>query len=124
VLAVGLVRRGDGGEPALAADAVARDLGDGVADLVVVLDRVLGLGAGARLAAGAGADAQQRGIEVALLGFGVDFEERRQPPPDHAQRIDVGAVDLLEHGEEAALLVVIVEDELGDVHRDVVPVFG
>ena len=69
------------------------------------------------------ADAQQRGIEVALLGLGVDFEERRQPPPDHAQRIDIGAVDLLEHGEEAALLVVIVEDELGDVHREVVRVF-
>jgi hypothetical protein len=47
----------------------------------------------------------ERGIEVALLGFGVDFEERRQSAPDHAQRIDVGAIDLLEHREKAALLV-------------------
>src|SRR5204862_3275014 len=96
---------------------VPGDLSDGVADLVVVLDRVLGLVVGARLAAGAGADAQQGRIEMSPLGFGVDLEERREPRPDRGERLGVAAIDLLQDREQAALLVVVDEDELGDVHR-------
>src|SRR4051794_36317997 len=47
VVAVGLVRLADGLPPAIGADLVLRGLGDRVADLVVVLDRVLGLARGA-----------------------------------------------------------------------------
>src|ERR1700680_3909314 len=43
VIAVGQDRRADGGEPLVGADLMARDFGDGVPDLVVVVDGIEGL---------------------------------------------------------------------------------
>src|SRR5262249_7868654 len=62
------------------------------------------------------AQPEQLGVEDLLLGGGMDFEERGQPPPYRLQSPGVGAVDLLQDGEEAALLVIVVQDQLGDVH--------
>jgi hypothetical protein len=95
---------------------VARDGRHGIADLVVVPDGVLGFVGRIGFAAGAFADAQQGRVEDPFLGLCVDLQKRRQPRPDRTQGAYVGAVDLIENGELPALLVVIVEDQLRDVH--------
>src|SRR5262249_33296172 len=55
--------------------------------------------------------------EDLLLGRGVQLEEGGQPAPDRGQRRRVGPVDLLQDREQPALLVMVVEDQLGDIHR-------
>jgi hypothetical protein len=72
VVAVGLVRLGDGVISILAADPMARDRGGRVADIVVVGDRVCGLGSGSmppepREAARAGVEERGRTDSVDAL---------------------------------------------------------
>jgi hypothetical protein len=59
---------------------------------------------------------QQYRIEDRLLGRRMQFEERRQPAPNRGQHPGVGAIDLLQDRENPALLVVVVKDQLGNVH--------
>ena len=82
----------------------------------MVLDRVERLVLDALGVAGGAADLEQRGIEELLLGLGMDLEEGRESGPHRGKRVTVRGVDLLEHREQPALLVMVVEDELGDVH--------
>ena len=60
---------------------------------------------------------QQRGIEDLFFRRGVQFQEGRQPVPDRAEGVRVGPVDLFQDREETALLVMVVEDQLRDIHR-------
>jgi hypothetical protein len=76
---------------------------------------VLGLVLGVRLAAGAFSYAQQRRIEELLFRLGVDFQKCREPRPDGAERPRVGGIDLLENREQPPLLMVVVQNQLGDV---------
>ncbi len=46
----------------------------------------------------------------------MQFEERGQPPPDGGQHPGLGAVDLLQDREQPPLLMMVIEDQLGDVH--------
>lgn len=115
VIAVLLVRFRDCGEPRGAARGVLSDVPHGGAQLVVIADGVLGLFFRIWLAARSLARAQERRIKDLLLRFGVDFQERGEPRPDGAERGWVAAVDLLEDGKKPPLLVVVIEDELGDV---------
>jgi hypothetical protein len=82
----------------------------------VVSDGVQRLCLSASQAAGQLVHFEQFGIEDRFLGGGVQFEERRETGPEGAQRAGVRGVDLLEHGELPALLVMVVKDQLGDVH--------
>lgn len=84
----------------------------------MILDRVFGFRTGvvAFRVIGGFSDLHEFGIEEPLLGLGVDVEEGRQTGPDLGQGVDVLRVDLLDDGEEATLLGVVVEDQLGDVH--------
>ncbi len=79
-------------------------------------DRVEGLVFRGAAAPGLDAHPQQRGVEDLLLRRGVQLEERGQPAPDRTQGVRVGPVDLLQDREEPALLVMVVEDQLSDVH--------
>src|SRR5690348_16893305 len=63
VIAVGEVRRGDGGEPVAAAGPVGGHLGDRVPDVIVVADGVQRLPLCPGAPARGQADSQQRGIE-------------------------------------------------------------
>src|SRR5690348_1800470 len=67
VIAVGQVRRGDGGEPGVAAGLVLGDLGNRVPDVVVVADGVQGLSLCPGPLPRGQAHLQQRGIEDRLL---------------------------------------------------------
>ena len=116
VVAVGQVRPGDSLVPGVAANRVPRDLRDRVPDVVVITDGVQGLVLHARRPLRGDAHAQQRGIEELLLRRRVQLEEDRQPSPDGGQRSDVRPVDLLDDREQPALLMMIVKDQLGDVH--------
>jgi hypothetical protein len=116
VVAVGQVGRADRGEPGVAADRVPRHLGDRVPDLVVVVDGVEGLSLDPGGAARGQAHPQQLRIEDLLLRGRVQLEERRKPGPQRGQHLGLGAADLLQDRELPALLVVVVEDQLGDVH--------
>ena len=74
----------------------------------------LRLGAGERLRGER--QLHQFRVEDLFLGRGVDFEEHRQPGPDVGQRRDAGGIHLLQQGEATALLVMVVQDQLRDVH--------
>ena len=93
------------------------DASDRVPDVVVVPDRVEGLVFRGPGPPGLHTHPQQRRVEDLLLRRGVQLEERGQPVPDGAQGLGVGRVDLLQDREQAALLVMVVEDQLSDVHR-------
>ncbi len=82
----------------------------------MVLDDVLDLVDDVILAPRPGADLQQVRVEELFLGLGVHLEEDAQPVPHRRQRLRVRAVDVVEVGEQAALLGMVVKDELGDVH--------
>src|SRR5450631_331075 len=116
VIAVGLLCLGDGLPPVLATDRVLRRLLDGVADLVVVLDHVGDLFGSAVLSAGAGPDLEKVWIEQPLLSLGVHLESDTQACPDGVERIGVGSVDVVQVREHAPLLLMVVEDDVGDVH--------
>jgi len=116
VITVGFVGRSNRLIPALAAHYVVSDALHGVADVVVVLDRVLGLLGRGVDAAAALAQMQQRGIEQPLLGRSVHFKEGCQTTPYRGQAGGVGALELLKNGEQSALLVMVIEDQLGDIH--------
>ena len=92
-----------------------RGLGDRVPDLVVVLDRVLRLALGALGVPAARADLQQPRVEELLLGLGVHLEQDRQPLPDRGESGRVVG-ELVEQRERPPLLVVLGQDQLGDVH--------
>jgi hypothetical protein len=81
----------------------------------VVADGVLGL-LGLGGVAQPLAQLEQLGVEEQLLRLGVHLEHGRQPAPEDAEGAAVGPVDLVEHREHPPLLVVIVEDHVGDVH--------
>jgi hypothetical protein len=116
VIAVGQVRRRDGGEPAVAADLVAGDLCDRVSDVIVVADRIERLSLCPGPPTCGEAHLQQRWIEDRLLRRRVQVQERAQPGPHRRQGGGVRAPDLLQDREQPALLVVVVKDQLGDVH--------
>lgn len=71
MIAVGLVGGRDRFVPVVAADVMFADGGDGIPEVVVVVNCVLGLRLGRVLPACALAKAQQCGIEVPLLCLGV-----------------------------------------------------
>src|SRR4051812_9950577 len=116
VVAVLLICRRHRGEPASGAHRMPFDCSDRVADLVMVADRMLSLVLRIRFAAGAFAHAQQSGIEDLLLRFGVNLKEGRKSPPDGAERARIARVYLLQGGKLPPLLVVIVQNQLSDVH--------
>ena len=118
VVTVRLVSRSNGLIPALATHYMVSDALHRVADVVVVLDRVLGL-LGRRVdATAAPAEMQQRGIEQPLLSRSVHLKEGRQTAPYRGQAGGVGALKLLKNGEQSALLVMVIKDQLGDIHKD------
>src|SRR5215203_6226729 len=92
MVAVRLVGLENGRVPALAPNSVTGDRCDRVADLVVVLDRVLSLVRRGGFAARAVPQAQERGIEYLLLGLGVNLEKGGEPLPHRSQAFRVGAV--------------------------------
>ena len=116
VIAVGQVRRTDGGEPIVGADLMARDFGDRVPDLVVVMDGVEGLSLHPGRPVCGQAYLQQGGVEDLLLGRRVQLEEHGQPVPYRGQHPGIRAVDLLQDRELPPLLVVVIENQLGNVH--------
>jgi hypothetical protein len=59
---------------------------------------------------------QQFRVEDLFLGGGVHLEKRGEPRPDSTQSRGVGAVDLFQDREQPPLLMVVIEDQLGDVH--------
>ena len=48
----------------------------------------------------------------------MHIQQRRKPAPQCAERAGVGRVDLFDYGEQLALIGVVVEDDLGDVHEE------
>src|SRR5579884_1394983 len=62
------------------------------------------------------ADAQQLRVEQLFLSLGVHLEKCGKPFPDSVQCPSVGGIDLLEDGKEPSLLMVVIKDELGDIH--------
>ena len=106
-------------EPGLGADLVALDRLDRVPQLVVVLDGVLGLAFDRAVLCVVGAIAlfQQLGIEEPLLGLGVHVQKGRQPAPNLGQRIRILGIDLFDDRKQPTLFGMVVEDQLGDVHR-------
>ena len=100
---------------------------DGVAQQVVVVDRVLDLLVVALGVCAAGADLDEFGVEVQLLCLSVQLEEDAQLAPQRGQTVGVVARPLLEHGERASLSGVLLQDDLGDVHgylRETAPESG
>ena len=84
---------------------------DRVADLVVVTDRVVGLPG--RLAAAA---PQEDGIEDLLLRARVNLEQVGERPPSGGDGIGVArGAKVPQRDEVAAELLVLVEDQVGDV---------
>ena len=83
----------------------------------MVVDGVQGLVPHSRLSPPGDPSLQQRGIEDRLLRRRVQFQERAQPRPHRRQRSGVRAPDLLQDREQPPLLVMIVKDQLGDVHQ-------
>ena len=116
VIAVGQIHRCDRRVPPSTAGLVARDRGDRVPDVVMVMDRIECFLLRAVRAARAQARPQQRGIEDRLLRRCVQFKEHRQPVPHRAQSSRVGRVNLLQDREAPTLFVMVVEDQLGYVH--------
>jgi len=116
VIAVGHVRAGDGRVPVIAANRMPRGLRDRVPDLVVVADGVQGLVLHPGLAARGDPDPKKGGVEDRLLRCRMHLEEGGQPTPYGCQRLGIGPVDLLQDREQPSLLVMIVKDQLGDVH--------
>jgi hypothetical protein len=51
-----------------------------------------------------------------LLGRGVHFEEIAKLRPDGMERRHLARINLVEEGEQASLLMVVVKDQLGNVH--------
>lgn len=47
----------------------------------------------------------------------MDFEKRGKPLPQRREAGLVRGVDLVEHGEQPPLFVVIVKNKLGYIHR-------
>src|SRR5919107_672566 len=121
MIAVRLVGPKNGRVPALAPNSVTGDRCDRVADLVVILDRILGLVRRGGFAARALPQAQQRGIEYLLLGLGVNLEKGGEPLPHRGQAFRVGAVELLQDRKQPALLLMVVQNELCDIHKAVCP---
>ncbi len=117
VIAIRQIHGGDRGIPLAAAGLVARDCGDRVPDVVVIVDRVECFLLDAARAASARPRLQQRRVEDLLLRRGVQFKERRQPCPDGTESSGVATIDLLQDREEPALFVMVVEDQLGYVHE-------
>jgi hypothetical protein len=76
----------------------------------------LALLAAATAFAGSAPDPQQFGVEQFFLGFRMYLEEGCQSTPDGSQTRYVLGVYLLEDREQAALLMVIIENELRNVH--------
>jgi hypothetical protein len=93
MIAVRFVRFRDRSEPAVACNVVLRNFGHRVANLVVILDRILGLVRSVVLAARASADVQQFRIEELFFGECVNFEKGRearpQRPPSARPRTDL-----------------------------------
>src|ERR1022692_3514849 len=116
VITVGQIHRGDRGVPFITTDLMAHDRGDRIPDVVVVVDRVEGFVLDAIRTARAHPYLQQFGVKDLLLRRGVQFEERRQPFPHRAQSSSVGTADLFQDRKEPALFVMVVEDQLGNVH--------
>lgn len=102
--------------PRIAADLEGTDLGGGVPDLVVVMDRVAGLPLGAVLAARAGTQIHQTGVEQLLLRRRMLLQQDLQPFPDRRHRCCVGPVDVVEHGQHPPLLVVVAQDQFSGVY--------
>src|SRR4051794_30753344 len=123
MVAVRLVGPGNGCVPALAPNSVTGDRCDRLADLVVILDRILGLVRSGGFAARAFPQAQQRGIEYLLFGLGVNLEKGGEPLPHRGQAFRVGAIELLQDREQPALLLMVVQNELCNIHRTVYPSF-
>src|SRR3954464_5296462 len=119
MVAVRLVSLGNGRMPALAPNSVTGDRCDRVADLVVILDRILGLVRRGGFAARSFPQAQKRGIEYLLLSLGVNLEKGGEPLPHRGQAFRVSAVELLQNRKQPALLLMVVQNELCDVHRAV-----
>ncbi|MDQ6629373.1 MAG: hypothetical protein M3Z29_13165 [Pseudomonadota bacterium] len=46
----------------------------------------------------------------------MHLEKNSQPRPERRQGLGVPGIDFAQDGEEATLLVVVVEDELRDIH--------
>jgi hypothetical protein len=92
------------------------DLGDGIPDFVVVLDGIEGFGIGVGFFVRAFAVLQECRIEMPLLGRGVHFEEIAKLRPDGMERRHLARINLVEEGEQASLLMVVVKDQLGNVH--------
>ena len=102
---------------------MASHLGDRVPDLVVVADRVQRLCLGTGLPHGHQPYLQQRRIEDRFLGGGVQLEEDPQPLPYGGQSRRVRPADLLQDREQPSLLVVVIEDQVGDVHSSPLSAF-
>jgi hypothetical protein len=51
----------------------------------------------------------------------VDFEKCRKASPNRAERLDFRAIDLLDDCKEPTLLVMVIENELGDIHPAQIP---
>jgi len=92
---------------------------DGIADVVVVADRV------ERLLPRVRALAQQLGVEDLLLGDGVRVQPagERRPHPQQIRRGHLRRLQLVEPREGPPEPFVVIEDELGDVvgHASRVP---
>src|SRR6185437_6844242 len=102
--------------PRVGADLMPRDVRDCVPDFVVVVDSVQRLVLYPGPAPRGDPDLEQHGIEDRLLRGGMRLEKRREPRPHGGQRFGIRPVDLLKDREQAPLLVVIVEYQLGDIH--------
>lgn len=68
------------------------------------------------LATRAPPEVEQRRVEELFLGLRVQVEERGKTLPDRGEAVRVVPIDLFEDGEEPSLLVMVVQDQLRDVH--------
>jgi hypothetical protein len=116
VIAVRLVGGRNCCEPTIRADLVICRLGGGVADVVVIADGVLGLVLGIVLLVRATTHVQQSGVEDLRVGLGMQIEERGEPLPERGQSRGVAGVKLVEQREQPALLMMVVEDQISDIH--------
>ena len=116
VIAVCCIGGGNGLEPTRASYLFTGYRGHGVSDLVVILDRIFGLVCGAVLITRAFTDAEKVRVEKFLFRESVHFEKRGESSPNGGERPDVAPFDLFENREKPALLVMVVQYQLSNIH--------
>ena len=94
MIAVRFVCRSDGSIPLFASNLEAICRRNGIADLVVILNRIFGFVFRACYGNRAASEKQERRIEDVFLSQRMDLEKRSKPSPDRIECIDVRSIDL------------------------------